>query len=57
MLLTGHREIYFPADRLVLLLCFVSLWYLTAATSPGFCDKDGCVGIVDKGILSAVNRL
>ncbi|KAL9971353.1 hypothetical protein ACROYT_G023866 [Oculina patagonica] len=27
------------------------MWYLTEGSSPGFCDKDGCVGIVEKGHL------
>lgn len=57
MVLTAHRRKYFPARRLFLLLSFVSLWYFTSCSSPEFCDKDGCAGIIGKGILNLVNGL
>ena len=40
-----------------MLWSFVSLWYLTTCSSPEFCDKDGCAGIIGKGIQNLVNGL
>ena len=57
MLLTAHGGKYFPSGSLFFLLSFVSLWYLTTCSSPEFCDKDGCAGIIGKGILNFVNGL
>lgn len=57
MLLTARRGVYFPAGSLFMLSSFVSLWYLTTCSSPEFCDKDGCAGIIGKGIQNLVNEL
>jgi len=57
MLLTAHSVKYFPAGRLFMLWSFVSLWYFTSCSSPEFCDKDGCSGIIGKGIVMVVNGL
>ena len=50
MLWIDHGRKYFPAGGSILLLSFVSLWYLTTASSQGYCDKDGCDEIGQKGI-------
>ena len=57
MLLTAQSVRYFPAERLFMLLSFVSLWYLSSCSSPEFCDKDGCREIIGKGIVNVVNGL
>lgn len=51
MLWIDHGRKYFPAGGSILLLSFVSLWYLTTASSQGYCDKDGCDEIGQKGHL------
>ena len=50
MLWIDHGRKYFPAGGSILLLSFVSLRYLTTALSQGYCDKDGCDEIGQKGI-------
>ena len=57
MLLTAQSVKHFPAERLFILLSFVSLWYLSSCSSPEFCDKDGCPGIIGKGIVNVVDGL
>lgn len=39
-----------------LLFLFVTFCHLTAASSPGFCDKDGCAGVVEKGMFKIRNQ-
>lgn len=57
MLMTAQSVKYFPAERLFMLLSFVSVWYLSSCSSPEYCDKDGCPEITGKGIVNVVNGL
>ena len=40
---------YYQAASFFTLVCFVSLWFLTTGTTDGFCDKDGCPDVLEKG--------
>lgn len=52
MRLTVHFRLRFLlASCLFLFVYFVLFCHLTAASSPGFCDKDGCAGVVEKGMF------
>ena len=39
-----------------LLFLFEMFCHLTAASSPGFCDKDGCTGVIEKGMFKIRNQ-
>lgn len=57
MRLTVHFRLRFVlASCIFLFLYFVLFCHLTAASSPGFCDKDGCAGVIEKGMFKLRNQ-
>lgn len=57
MRLTVHFRLRFLlASCIFLFLYFVLFCHLTAASSPGFCDKDGCAGVIEKGMFKLRNQ-